>query len=106
MPRPCWRAQLSTLDGVAQVRCSASGKYAVRIQADPDALAARSIGIDTLANAIAAANINQATGALNGATDVQHHPYRRPAQQCRRLFRSQIIAYRNGAPVRSAMSPL
>ena len=39
--------QISTIDGVAQVRCSAPRKYAVRIQADPAALAARQIGIDT-----------------------------------------------------------
>ena len=33
--------QISTLDGVAQVNVFGSAKYAVRIQADPDALAAR-----------------------------------------------------------------
>ena len=40
------------LDGVAQVQVIGATKYAVRIQADPDALAARGIGIDTLANAV------------------------------------------------------
>ena len=63
--------QLSTLDGVAQVPVSGASKYAVRIQADPNALAARGIGIDTLASAIDDANVNQATGALNGASDAQ-----------------------------------
>ena len=47
MPRPCWRARFRPLDGVAQVSVFGSAKYAVRIQADPDALAARQIGIDT-----------------------------------------------------------
>ena len=74
----------------------------VRIQADPDALAARKIGIDTLANAVANANVNQATGALNGASDAQHHPGRRPAQQCRRFPPPdhRLPQWRAGAPGR------
>src|SRR5580692_6536573 len=42
--------QLSTIDGVAQVDVGGAAKYAVRIQADPSALAARSIGFDVLQN--------------------------------------------------------
>ena len=49
---------LSTIDGVAQVAIFGSQKYAVRIQIDPTALAARGIGIDQLQNAVAAANSN------------------------------------------------
>ena len=81
--------QLSTINGVAQVGVFGNSKYAVRIQADPDALATRQIGIDTLSNAVAAANVNQATGALNGARAVLHHPHRRPAQQRRRSSTSR-----------------
>jgi HAE1 family hydrophobic/amphiphilic exporter-1 len=91
--------QLSTLEGVAQVSVFGSAKYAVRVQADPSALAARQIGIDALVNAVAAANVNLATGALNGATrsTVIH-----TGGQLNNAgeFNSQIIAYRNGAPVR------
>src|ERR1043165_3537557 len=61
--------QLSTLNGVAQVQVFGAAKYAVRIQADPSALAARGIGIDQLAQAVQRANANQATGALNGIDD-------------------------------------
>ena len=43
----------------------------MRIQADPNALAVRGIGIDTLAAAIGETNVNQATGTLNGASDAQ-----------------------------------
>src|SRR3984885_3993789 len=57
--------EISVLDGVAQVQVTGASKYAVRIQADPNALAARGLGIDTLANAINDVNINQATGSLN-----------------------------------------
>src|ERR1700741_1986008 len=53
--------QLSTLSGVAQVNVYGSQKFAVRIQADPFALAARGIGIDQIANAANAANPNVPT---------------------------------------------
>ena len=55
---------LSTIDGVAQVLIFGSQKYAVRIQIDPTALAARGIGVDELQAAIAAANANTPVGTL------------------------------------------
>ena len=39
---------LSTIDGVGQVQIFGSQKYAVRIQLDPDLLAARGIGVDEI----------------------------------------------------------
>jgi HAE1 family hydrophobic/amphiphilic exporter-1 len=91
--------QLSVLDGVAQVMVWGSQKYAVRVQADPNALASRQIGIDQLANTIDAANPNLATGSINGATrsaviDVNGQLMNASA------FRQQIVAWRDGAPVR------
>ena len=91
--------QISTIEGVAQIQVFGQGKYGVRIQADPDALAARQIGIDQLSNAIAAANVNQATGAINGvrqAASILATGQLNNAAD----FRNQVIAYRNGAPVR------
>ncbi len=91
--------QISTLEGVAQVSAFGSAKYAVRIQADPDALAARKIGIDTLMNAVAAANVNLATGALNGptrSTIIHTGGQLNNAAE----FNDQVVAYQNGAPVR------
>src|SRR5215469_12637949 len=58
--------QISTLSGVAQVSVYGSQKFAVRIQADPNALASRGIGIDQLAAAVSSSNVNIATGQLNG----------------------------------------
>ena len=49
--------------------------------------------------AIQATNVDQATGALNGPGRRPDHPYQRPADNADG-FRNQIIAYRNGAPVR------
>ena len=91
--------QLSTIDGVAQILVYGSTKYAVRIQADPSALASRQIGIDTLTTAIANANVNQATGSLNGASQSQIIHAQGQLNNADE-FRRQVIAYRNGAPVR------
>jgi HAE1 family hydrophobic/amphiphilic exporter-1 len=93
--------QLSTLNGVAQVNVFGAAKYAVRIQADPAALASRGIGIDQLALAVQRANANQATGALNGIEDAAIIHTDGQLQSAAE-FRRQIIAYRNGAPVRMA----
>src|SRR6202789_2025414 len=91
--------EISVLDGVAQVPVSGASKYSVRIQADPNALAARGLGIDTLASAISAVNINQATGSLNGASDAQViHTDDQLSNAAQ--FRKHIIAYSNSAPVR------
>jgi HAE1 family hydrophobic/amphiphilic exporter-1 len=93
--------QISTLDGVAQVNVYGSQKYAVRIQADPSALAARSIGIDQVAAAVQAANVEASTGQLNSATQstiIHASGQLTNAAQ----FSNQVIAYRDGAPVRIA----
>jgi len=91
--------QISMLSGVAQVSVYGSQKFAVRIQADPFALASRGIGIDQLAQAIAASNVNIATGQLNGpqqATLVHTSGQLTDAAQ----YNNQVIAWRDGAPVR------
>jgi HAE1 family hydrophobic/amphiphilic exporter-1 len=91
--------QISTIEGVAQVQVAGSAQYAVRIQADPSALAARNIGFDTLVSAVSSANVNQATGAINGGTKsaiIHADGQLNNAAE----FRRQIITYRGGAPVR------
>ncbi|HET8650697.1 MAG TPA: multidrug efflux RND transporter permease subunit [Gemmatimonadales bacterium] len=91
--------QISTVDGVAQVQVYGSQKYAVRVQLDPQALASRKIGLDDVVQAIDAGNVNLPTGTLWGtdqALNVQANGQLQNADQ----FRSLIVAYRNGAPVR------
>ncbi len=93
--------QISTLDGVAQVNVYGSQKFAVRIQADPEAMAARGIGIDQVSAAVAASNVNLATGALNGPTQttlIQANGQLTDAD----AFNRQIVTYVDGAPVRIA----
>jgi HAE1 family hydrophobic/amphiphilic exporter-1 len=91
--------QISTINGVAQVNVYGSQKFAVRIQADPVALAARGIGIDQVATVADAANPNIPTGALNGSKQsiLLHSAGQLTSGES---FDRQIIAYKNGAPVR------
>jgi HAE1 family hydrophobic/amphiphilic exporter-1 len=91
--------RLSTLNGVAQVNVNGSQQYAVRVQANPAALAARNIGIDQLASAISQTNIDEATGALNAENDA-HIIHTNGQLESADAYRKQIITYQNGAPVR------
>jgi len=91
--------QLSTLDGVAQVNVFGSQKYAVRVQVDPAALASRQIGIDQLATAVNSANVNIATGTLNGPTRTSVIDVNGQLNNAAE-FAGQVVAYRAGAPVR------
>jgi len=91
--------QLSTLNGVAQVNVFGAAAFAVRLQMDPTALASRNIGIDQVASAVQGANVNISTGQLNGpsqATLIHVNGQLTDAAH----WNKQIIAYRNGAPVR------
>jgi len=91
--------QISTIDGVAQVQLMGQAKYAVRIQADPSALAARHMGLNDLIDAVAATSTNQASGTLNGPTKTTIiHTGGQLTNAAQ--FRNQIIAYRDGAPVK------
>ncbi|MBI5093721.1 MAG: efflux RND transporter permease subunit [Candidatus Hydrogenedentes bacterium] len=91
--------RVSMVSGVAQVQVYGSQKYAVRIQLNPDALASRGIGIDEVATAVDKANVNMPTGVLYGpdqALTVQANGQLENAA----AYRSLIVAYRNGIPVR------
>ncbi len=91
--------QLSVINGVANVNVFGSQKYAVRIQANPAALAARQIGVDQLASAVDNANPNLATGSLNGPTRAQVIDVDGQLNNATEFAR-QVVAYRDGAPVR------
>ena len=91
--------RLSTVNGVAQVGVFGPQQFAVRVQVDPNKLAAYSLGIDAVEAAVAAANVNQPLGTLYGthqAFTIQANGQLKNAAQ----FRPLIIAYRNGNPVR------
>ena len=91
--------RISTINGVAQVQVQGQQKYAVRVQVDPSALAARGVGINEVEQAVANANVNLPTGTLYGkdrmfAVQATGQLYDAEA------FRPIIVAYRNGSPVR------
>jgi HAE1 family hydrophobic/amphiphilic exporter-1 len=91
--------RISTVKGVAQVSVFGSQKYAVRIQLDPQALAARGVGIDQVADAINASNVNLPTGVLTGpdkTLTVRANGQLTSASQ----FRSLVVTTHGGAPVR------
>ena len=93
--------RISMISGVAQVQVYGSQKYAVRIQVDPKELASRGIGIDEVAQAIAAGNVDMPTGTLYGA----HQQFTVQAQGQlvdAAAYRPLIITYKNGSPVRVA----
>src|SRR6185503_9182967 len=61
--------RISMINGVAQVSVFGSQKYAVRVQIEPNALAARGIGMDQIQQAIQQSNANLPTGTLQGPSN-------------------------------------
>jgi HAE1 family hydrophobic/amphiphilic exporter-1 len=91
--------RISMVNGVAQVQVYGAQKYAVRVQVDPRALAAHNIGIDEVAQAVQASNVDLPTGTLYGMH--QAFTVRANGQLFdAAAYRPLIVAYRNGAPVR------
>jgi HAE1 family hydrophobic/amphiphilic exporter-1 len=93
--------QISQVNGVAQVGVFGAQPYAVRIQVDPNKLAAYGLGIDQVEQAVQAGNVNQPLGTLYGkhqAFTVQATGQLNVAAD----FRPMIVAYRNGNPIRLA----
>ena len=91
--------QLSQLPGVAQVSVFGAQKYAVRVQVDPDAAAARGLTMDNIRTAIQGANSNAPVGTLQGPA--QNLTLTATGQMERAAeYRDLVVAWRNGAPVR------
>jgi len=91
--------RISTVSGVAQVQVFGQQKYAVRVQVDPNALAARGVGINEVEQAVAQANVNLPTGTLYGK-DRLFAVQATGQLQDAVAFRPIIVTYRNGSPIR------
>jgi multidrug efflux pump len=91
--------KISQLSGVGLVSISGGQKPAVRIQANPTALASYGLSLEDLRAALAAANVNQAKGLLDGPrqsfTIAANDQLLASAQ-----YNQIVVAYKNGAPVR------
>ena len=91
--------KLAQLPGVGLVSIAGGQRPAVRIQANPQALAAHGLSLQDLRAVIAAANVNQPKGSFDGpersfmldANDQLRSPD---------AYRELIVAYREGAPLR------
>jgi len=91
--------RISTISGVAQVQVFGQQKYAVRVQIDPNALAARGVGINEVEQAVSQANVNLPTGTLYGK-DRMFAIQATGQLQDAAAFRPIIVTYRNGSPIR------
>ena len=91
--------RISTINGVAQVQVFGQQKYAVRVQVDPNALAARGVGINEVEQAVAQANVNLPTGTLYGK-DRMFAVQATGQLQNAAAFRPVIVTFRNGSPIR------
>ncbi|MFK3972058.1 efflux RND transporter permease subunit [Pseudomonas sp. NPDC087358] len=91
--------RLSQMPGVGLVDFHGEQKPAVRIQIDPDALAARGLTLEDVRSVIGSSTLDQPKGSLDGqyrsvtlgATDQLLDP---------KGYREQVIAYRNGVPIK------
>ena len=90
--------KLSELPGVGLVSVSGGQRPAVRVRANPAALAAHGLTLEDVRSAIANANVNQAKGGFDGP----QRAYVISANdqlQSSRDYKPLIVAYRDGAPV-------
>jgi multidrug efflux pump len=91
--------KISQLPGVGLVSISGGQKPAVRIRANPTAMANFGLNLEDLRSAITAANVNQAKGNFDGA--LQAYQIAANDQLLSGAdYKPLIIAYRNGAPVK------
>ena len=93
--------QISQLAGVAQVLVYGSQKFAVRVQVDPVAAAARNISLDDVRTVLTKANSNTPVGTLSGA-EPHHHAagFRRDAAGIRLQERGRGLAQRRAGQAR------
>jgi HAE1 family hydrophobic/amphiphilic exporter-1 len=90
---------LSQIAGVAQVQIYGSQKFAVRVQADPEAAAARGLSMEDIRAAVQRANSTTPVGTLNGPT--QNVTLQASGQLDKAdMYREVVVAWRNGAPVK------
>ena len=90
--------KISQLPGVGLVSISGGQKPAVRIQANPTALASYGINLEDVRNALQLTSINQAKGNFDGP----HQSYQINANDqllTSNDYRPVVVAFRNGAPV-------
>ena len=90
--------KLSQVPGVGMVAIAGGRRPAVRIQANPERLAALGMAMEDVRTAITAANVNQAKGSFDGpdrASTIDANDQLFSASDYQKI----IIAYKNGSPI-------
>ena len=91
--------KISQISGVGLVTIGGQQKPAIRVQVNPQALAARGVGLEDVRNVISQANVDQPKGTLNSPrrtyTINTNDQLLSPD-----AYNQLIVAYRNGSPVR------
>jgi hydrophobe/amphiphile efflux-1 (HAE1) family protein len=91
--------KMSVISGVSEVDIAGQQQYAVHVQVNPMALAARGIGLEDVHTALNNATLDEPKGNLEG----RHQAYSIDTNDQlfdARSFSNVIVAYRNGAPVK------
>ncbi len=91
--------KLAQVDGVGQVFVGGAAQPAVRAELNPALLNKLGVGLDSVRNALNAANANTAKGSVSGSTKTyafDDNDQLFTADQ----YRPLIVSYNNGAPVR------
>ena len=90
---------LSQIPGVAQAIIYGAQKFAIRVQADPEAAAARGLSLEDIRAAVSRANSSTPVGTLNGPK--QDVALQASGQMDKAADYSRIVvAWRNGSPVK------
>src|SRR5262249_6437659 len=91
--------KMSVISGVSEVDIAGQQQYAVHVQVNPMALAARGIGLEDVHTALNNATLNEPKGNLEGRNQVYSIDTNHQLFDVR-SFWNVIVAYRNGAPVK------
>ncbi|PNG27246.1 MdtB/MuxB family multidrug efflux RND transporter permease subunit [Methylocella silvestris] len=91
--------KIAQLPGVGQVTISGGQRPAIRIQFNPQALAAYGLNIDDLRSTISNANVNAPKGGFDGPHQSSTITANDQLTSIKD-YRNIVIAYRNNAPVR------
>jgi multidrug efflux pump len=91
--------RLSQIDGVGDVSVNGSALPAVRVELTPQALFKYGIGLEDVRAALSSANAHSPKGSID-VGDLRYQLYANDQADRAEQYRSLIIAYRNGSPVR------
>ncbi|HEY1722013.1 MAG TPA: efflux RND transporter permease subunit [Magnetospirillaceae bacterium] len=91
--------KFSQLAGIGQVTIGGGALPAVRVELNPTALYKYGIGLEDVRAALASANAHSPKGAIEG-NGLHYQIYDNDQASKADQYRSLLVAYRNGAPVR------